>query len=173
MIDGDIDAFGILVRKYEKQVASVIYNMVGPVAEAEDIGQEVFIRFFKVIRRFRGDAAVSTYLTRIAINLSLNALKKRKHRRRWVADITDDDLQMLAEENEDQMKFDTDILQQALALLEPKFRAVVVLRFIEGFSTRETAAILRLPQGTVLSRLSRGQDKLKEILMPFREVFFE
>ena len=66
---------------YKDQVARTVKAMLGNVQEVEDVGQEVFIRFFKSIENFKGDAKISTYLNRIAINLSLNELEKRK--RKW------------------------------------------------------------------------------------------
>jgi RNA polymerase sigma-70 factor (ECF subfamily) len=76
--DGDMAAFKMLVVRHEGKVAGVIRSMLGATPEAEDVGQEVFIRFYDSLSKFRGDSQVSTYLIRIAINLSLNELKKRK-----------------------------------------------------------------------------------------------
>ena len=73
-------AFRQLVRRHEQQVRSTVLGMIGDVQEVDDIAQEVFIRFYKSIKQFRGDSALGTYLTRIAINLSLNALKKQKRK---------------------------------------------------------------------------------------------
>ena len=79
---GDDQAFRQLVERYEGQVAATVVGMLGAGAEAEDVGQDVFIRFYESLDKFRGDSAVGTYLTRIAINLSLNAVERRK-RMRW------------------------------------------------------------------------------------------
>lgn len=78
--EGDMDAFKELVNRHEGKVAGVVYSMVGQCPEAQDIGQDVFIRFYESLKKFRGEAAPSTYIVRIAINLSLNELKKRKRR---------------------------------------------------------------------------------------------
>jgi DNA-directed RNA polymerase specialized sigma24 family protein len=78
---GSHDAFKELVRRYEDRVAATVIGMVGSGPEAEDIGQEVFVRFYKHLDQFRGEAKLITYLTRIAINLSLNALRRRKRNR--------------------------------------------------------------------------------------------
>ena len=78
--DGNEGAFRELVERFEGRVASVVIRMLGDTAEAEDVGQETFIRFYRSLRGFRGQASVGTYLTRIAINLSLNELKKRRRR---------------------------------------------------------------------------------------------
>lgn len=164
--NGDSRAFQEIVVRYENRVAATVIGMLGYCAEADDVGQEVFIRFYKSLERFRGDAALATYLTRIAINLSLNELKRRKRRqlffvfsgkeeREWeIPDYVDEADQRAVQAH----------VQRALQMLEPDFRSVVVLRMIEGFSTKETAEMLKIPQGTVLSRLARAQKKLKDVL---------
>ncbi len=75
---GDQRAFGQLVSRHQSRVAATVIGMLGNSPEADDIGQEVFVRFYRSIVSFRGEANLSTYLTRIAINLSLNELKRRK-----------------------------------------------------------------------------------------------
>ena len=77
---GDDRAFASLVERYEARVAATVVGMLGPGDEAEDVGQETFIRLYRYLDRYRGDASLGTYLTRIAMNLSLTALRKRK---RW------------------------------------------------------------------------------------------
>lgn len=164
---GDTRAFEQLVKRYESQVAATVTGMLGKSDEADDVGQEVFIRFYKSIRKFRGESGLGTYLTRIAINLSLNALKRRK--RRWsLFKPTDEEiLEVKADPTDSFASIERkDMVQNAIQKLESEFRAVVVLRLIDGYSTAETAEILDIPQGTVLSRLSRAQKKLKEILTP-------
>ena len=110
---------------------------------------------------------MGTYLTRIAINLSLNELKRRKRQGKYHFTKSDDKIENIPDTkgtfNQNNIK---EIVQKAIQRLEPKFRAVVVLRLIDGYSSRETAQILNLPIGTVLSRLARGQMKLKAILKP-------
>ncbi len=162
---GDENAYADLVRKYEKRIAATIVGMLGDCPEAEDVGQETFIRFYNSIDKFRGQSSVATYLTRIAINLSLNELKRRKRRTHRTAPLS------LAAKETTMPKEDTGEMVQhihrAIQRLDAKFRSVVVLRLLEGYSTKETARILKLPQGTVLSRLARAQEKLKGMLSPY------
>lgn len=171
---GDNEAFKELVRRYESRVAATVVGMLGRCPEAEDVGQETFIRFYRALGKFRGESSVGTYLTRIAINLSLNELKRRRRRsvlffQKSLEEVHDiPDTKANSELNEDK-----EIVQQAIGKLEGKFRSVVVLRFIDGYSTEETAQILNVPVGTVLSRLSRAQKKLKELLTPFMEMNYE
>ena len=166
MLAGDENAFREFIKKYESRIASIVIRMLGNTPEAEDVGQETFIRFFQSMDKFRKESSIGTYLTRIAINLSLNELKKRKRRSFLSLDKSSKSINFdIADENRYHEKEDArELVNRALAQLEPKFRTVVILRLVEGYSTQETAEILKLPTGTVLSRLARGQKKLKQIL---------
>jgi RNA polymerase sigma-70 factor (ECF subfamily) len=161
--DGDEDAFRELIKKYEPRVASIVIRMLGNTPEAEDVGQDTFIRFYQSIDRFRGDSSIGTYLTRIAMNLSLNELKRRKRRKIFSLSTEDSQLDVMFYDHTGEQNETKDLVEKALKQLEPKFRAVVILRLLEGYSTAETSEILGLPTGTVLSRLARGQKKLKKI----------
>ncbi len=168
---GDEQAFRNLVERYESTVAATVIGMLGAGPEAEDVGQETFIRFYRALHQFRGEAAVGTYLTRIAINLSLNALKRRRRRRLYLFS-RDEPMHPVREPAVDERRpledgIDGAVLQHALHTLSPPFRSVVVLRLVEGYSTRETAEILGIPTGTVLSRLARAQRKLRAVLAPW------
>jgi len=163
----DSDAFKELIKKYEHQVAATVIGMLGYCTEAEDIGQETFIRFYNSLDKFRGDASVGTYLTRIAINLSLNELKRRKRQRKLFFSRSNDNIENVPDTKESNNKKEiNELVRFGIQKLEPKFRTVLVLRLIDGYSTQETAQTLNLPVGTVLSRLARAQMKLKEILKP-------
>lgn len=148
-------------------MAATVIGMLGHCTEAEDIGQETFIRFYKSLDKFRGESSISTYLIRIAINLSLNEIKRRQRQRKHISDVPEEGLDKLPEHTNSKNKKEAqEIVQKAVQTLHPKFRAVVVLRFILGYTTQETAKLLKLPMGTVLSRLTRAQMKLKDILTP-------
>lgn len=168
MKEGEQRAFSTLVEKYQDLVAKTVYGMLGNVAEADDVGQEVFIRFYKSIGDFRGESSLSTYLTRIAINLSLNEIKKRKRKDLFFfykdrenenkqTDVPDEVSQSDNFEN-------AELVSAALDTLDAKSRSIVVLRLVQGYTTKETAEMLGIPLGTVLSRLARSQDKMKLVL---------
>lgn len=160
-------AFSALVRRYEQTVRGTVIGMLGYTAEADDVAQEVFIRFYKSIHKFRAESTLGTYLTRIAINLSLNELKRRQRQQQRLVPIQNEQKRLLqiADPSEDPARSDNkQLIQQALQLLSEDFRTVVVLRLIDGYSVKETAAILQLPQGTVASRLARAQLKLREAI---------
>lgn len=158
-MDGDMAAFKMLVIRHEGKVAGVVRSMLGATPEAEDVGQEVFIRFYDSLSKFRGDAQVSTYLVRIAINLSLNELKRKK---RTSSRFTT--MEAAAGKSAEDMIDLNEQLKYEFARLEPDFQAVATLRLIEGYSTEETSEILGIPLGTVLSRLARAQQKLRVAL---------
>jgi RNA polymerase sigma-70 factor (ECF subfamily) len=156
---GDMAAFKMLVTRHEGKVAGVIHSMLGVTPEAEDVGQEVFIRFYDALDKFRGEAQVSTYLVRIAINLSLNELKRKKRTSsRFMS------LDAAARKGSEDTIDLNEQLQYEFARLDPEFQSVATLRLIEGYSTEETSKILDIPLGTVLSRLARAQQKLRVAL---------
>ena len=163
--EGDQGSFRELVKMLEPAVASTVIGMLGNCQEAADIGQETFIRFYKALKNFRGDSDVKTYVTRIAINLSLNEIKRQKRRRVLFAFDSE-----MSDKGSDDVNFKNQEImssvQDALTQLKPKFRSVVVLRLIDGYSVRETGEILGIPEGTVLSRFARAQKRLKELLSP-------
>ena len=156
---GDQNAFEQIVGRYRTLVAKVIVGLLGNRADADDVGQETFLRFYRSMHQYKGEAALGTYLTRIAINLSLNELKRRASRK-WFSleehhnNYHVDDSVCYNNEN-------AELVEKGLAQLDTKYRTVVVLRIMQGFSTKETMELLNLPLGTVLSRLARAQKKLK------------
>jgi RNA polymerase sigma-70 factor (ECF subfamily) len=170
---GDQTAFRELVDRYESIVAATVIGMLGSGPDAEEVGQETFIRFYRSLGRFRGDAKITTYLTRIAINLSLDTLRRRKRdESRFLSwnekDTLPDELVVQGDQELDARERKEHV-RRAVQSLDPKHRAVVVMRMINGYSTKETAALLKIPIGTVLSRLARAQDKLKRVLAPYVE----
>ena len=168
-ISGDDNAFAELVKRYQQAIAKIVISMLGPGEDAQDVGQQVFIRFFRALEDFRGESTVLTYLTRIAINLPLNELNRRKRFFTLFSKATEIAKENYTMADETNIGYDFEIkelINNALQSLQPKYRSVIVLRMMEGYTTKETAKILNLPIGTVLSRLSRAQDKLKEILEP-------
>lgn len=166
--DGDQFAFKEIVRRYKAKIATIIYSMIGNCDEADDIGQEVFIRFYRAIDSFRGDSSLGTYLVRIAMNLSLNELKRRKRRNFFSFDkILEEGLDVEDKETSSMFKEEREIVMLTLNKLKPNDKSVIVLRLIDGYSTEEAAEVLGIPVGTVLSRLARAQVKLKKYLLPY------
>jgi RNA polymerase sigma-70 factor (ECF subfamily) len=164
---GNIKAFNELVKRFEKPVSNVIIGMLGNTPEAEIIAQDVFIRFYQTVDNFRQESGLRTYLTRMAINMSLNEIKRQKRLKKKITFGDEAYLQSKGSENPGE-NFDLkEAVQKALDVLDSKHRAVIILRLIEGYSTKETAKILKIPQGTVLSRLFRAQEQLRELLKDY------
>ena len=166
-LDGDSRAYGEIVRRYEKMVAGIVKGMLGNIQQAEDVGQDTFIRLYYSLSSFRGESKLGTYIQRIAINLSLNEIKRGKRFVSLFSRSNNDDNAPEKEISDTVLNAEEDndlkeILEKAIAALPDDYRAVVVLRLIQGYSTKESAEILELPVGTVLSRLSRARNHLKE-----------
>jgi RNA polymerase sigma-70 factor (ECF subfamily) len=164
---GDQSAFRLLVEQNEHVVRSTALGMLGDASSADDVAQEVFLKFYQTMSAFRGEAKLSSYLTRMTINRCLNEIQRQKRQKRWFSWAEDSTVQLAAVEDKaanPQNLDNQNTIQQALLQLEPEFRTVIVLRLIDGYSVKETAQLLDIPMGTVASRLTRGQKKLKTIL---------
>ena len=167
VVDGNLDAFNEFVSRYEKTVSSVVIGMLGKSSEAEEIAQDVFIKFYQTAANFRKDSGIKTYLTRIAINMSLNELKRRKRQSKiFSLNAQDYEIEKVNYTDIDNYEL-KEAIEKALQTLELKKRSVAILRLVEGYSTEETAKILSIPMGTVLSRLSRAVKELKILLKDY------
>ncbi|MCU0361920.1 MAG: sigma-70 family RNA polymerase sigma factor [Bacteroidales bacterium] len=163
---GDTRAFGEIVRRYQKMVARTVRGMLGDSVFAEDVGQEVFIKLYHSLNEFRGEAKLSTYIQRIAVNLTLNEIKRRKRFFSTFSQKGNNEMYEyeIADEGTQEKREAAELVNKALQAMDPRFRVIVTMRLLQGYSTKETAEILGLPVGTVLSRLSRAQEQLKGIL---------
>lgn len=172
---GDDDAFRVLVERHQDAVARTIYGMLGAGDDADDVGQETFVRFYNALDSFRGESSVRTYLVRIAMSCALNAVRSQK--RRELRFVRDDVALEAAADPADGIVLSDDAqgarIRAALDGLSAEHRAVVVLRLLEERSTKETAEILQVPEGTVLSRLSRAVKQLRVTLGPVWQEFTE
>jgi len=165
ILNGNPELYRLLVERYKNPVAAVIKGMLGDSPEAEDVGQETFIRLYKSLPDFRGDSSLKTYLIRIAMNLSLNEIKRRKRYNSSTVyldstmNVNHELVMPVAERAEI-----NESIQNAMSKLDEKQRSVFFLRIIEGYNTKETADILKIPLGTVLSRLARALDEMRKML---------
>jgi RNA polymerase sigma-70 factor (ECF subfamily) len=179
---GSEDAFGLLIAQYHQPIYSLIARSIQDSADAADITQEVFIKVFRSIRGFHGEASLRTWLYRIALHEASNQRRwwSRHKRQELTIDSTlsdqDDDGEMpcLAATLSDQRDspYDHAVQQQvrqrveaALQQLPEAYRTVVILREIEGFAYEEIAEILDVQLGTVKSRLTRGRAALRTVLV--------
>jgi RNA polymerase sigma-70 factor (ECF subfamily) len=166
-LKGNKDAFGEIVTRYQKMVARTVKGMLGDSVFAEDIGQEVFIKLYNSLSEFRGEAKLSTYIQKIAVNLTLNEIKRRKRFFTLFSQKANNEMYEfeIADRDTEERSEASEIVNKALLSIDPKFRIIITMRMLQGYSTKETAEILDLPVGTVLSRLSRAQEQLRSILI--------
>ncbi len=165
-LDGDKLAFGEIVRRNQGMVAKTVKGMLGNTADAEDIGQDVFVKLYRSLQDFRGDSKLPAYIQKIAVNLTLNEIKRRKRFLSVFARKDNSEMPHLeiADHDNERKRDAFETVSRALMSLSSKYRIVVTMRMLQGYSTKETAEMLNLPVGTVLSRLARAQSQLKEIL---------
>lgn len=165
-LEGDKNAFGEIVTRYQGMVARTVKGMLGDSVFSEDIGQEVFIKLYHSLSEFRGEAKLSTYIQKIAVNLTLNEIKRRKRFFSMFSQKGNTEMHEfeVADQDYEERKDARELVGKALMRMEPKFRIILTMRMLQGYSTKETAEILNLPLGTVLSRLSRAQEQLRNIL---------
>jgi len=178
---GEEEAFTMLVEKYSHQVFSLSMRMLNDYGEAEDLTQEVFLKVFKNIKRFKGKSKFSTWLYQITLNAAINRINYLKKRRHYDSDSVNQtsargndenygvDLPDLSPSSEDEVigrETYTKILEEINSLPE-EFRVVIVLRDLEEKSYQEIAEILNIPEGTVKSRIHRAREILKKKLEPY------
>ncbi|HJZ81082.1 MAG TPA: sigma-70 family RNA polymerase sigma factor [Pyrinomonadaceae bacterium] len=171
---GDEDAFAELVSRYRNQITSYIYRMTNDYDGAVDLAQETFMRVYRAAGRYQTTHAFSTYIYRIATNLAISELRKRKRRRLvsltgLVTSTDGDEVRDFDAPDEkplqDTSLVDTErrrVVKRAISTLPEKYRAPLVLRDVEGKSYDEIAEILRTSEGTVKSRINRARNFLRE-----------
>jgi len=181
---GSEEAFGMLIAQYSQPLYSLIARSLQDPADAADITQEVFIKVFRSIRSFHGDASLRTWLYRIALREASNQRRWWSRHKRQELTIDTPAGSGESEDGEDAMSLSGMLMdaggtpydhaaqaelkarvEEALRKLPEAFRTVVVLREMEGFCYEEIAEILDVPAGTVKSRLTRGRAALKQILV--------
>ena len=151
-------AFQELLSRYRRPAITLAYQMLGNSEDAEDVAQEAFVRVFQAIPRFRGQSAFSTWLYRIVTDLCLANRRRRKA-------TVGLDLVREPRSSDSPSKTVTQALvtRQALDGMTPDLRAILLLRDQEGLSYSEIAEALRLPLGTVRSRLSKARMSFRQI----------
>ena len=177
---GDEAAYAEVIARYKNPITNFLYRFLNDHEEAVDLAQETFVRVYFALDRYHTDYAFSTYIYRIAANLAISELRRRK--RRSVLSLTglfqtDDgretefqppDKRPLADSNVIDAERDR-VIAKAIASLPPKYRLPVVLRDVEGRSYDEVAEILKLGLGTTKSRISRARGMLREKLSSYLE----
>jgi len=177
---GDIPAFEELIKRYKKSVINIIYRFLGDRDEAEDLALEVFLRVYKSVKRYRIEAKFSTWLYKIAVNLSLSELKKRRKHfsislnapittdkggpRELIDELVDlsPSPEKILEEKERNF-----LIKKAIGLLPPEQRMVIILQIYEGLSYKEISKTLDCSVKSVESKLYRARISLKKRLRSY------
>lgn len=174
-VSGDPEAFGEIVRRWDRRIFALCFGMLGREHEARDATQEAFISAYRNLEKFRGDAKVSSWLHRIAVNQCLTQMRRAKTR---AEDFLGD------EENEEERRFiaplsalpaniaessETSFLvRRAVNALPQELKEVVVMKEFEEMTFAEISQTLKLPLSTVKSRLYTALDQLKQKLTKTR-----
>jgi RNA polymerase sigma-70 factor, ECF subfamily len=173
VLKGDQDAYGEIVELYKDKVYQISYRMLGNRHEAEDIAQEAFIRAFINIHSFNLDLKFSTWLFRIATNLCIDRIRKKKPDYYLDAEVAGTDglnmySQIPSKTNMPEKEIESleleETIQREISKLPEKYRSVIVLKYIEELSLIEISEILNLPIGTVKTRIHRGREALRKQL---------
>ena len=169
---GDEEAFGVLVKKYKTKVFNLAYSFTRDRETADDLAQEVFIKVYYALERFKFKSGFGTWIYRIAVNHFKDYLRKHRKERHVSLEalgrepsLPDDEIKKKekAQEAADRKK----LLYQALRSLPEKHQVILTLRDIQGHSYEEIAGILKLSPGTVDSRLHRARKILRKKIAPF------
>lgn len=177
---GDVKAFEALMGQYEKRIYTICLRLLNESHEAYDAVQEVCIKIWRQMDRFRGESMFSTWVYRIATNTCLDRLRQRKKKLKVVGlneaidekdvqgvgvDPWEDVSSYLAEREKEK------ILWQGINEMKESHRMIIILRDIEGYAYEEIAQFLGISVGTVKSRLSRARFQLKKILEQNKEPY--
>jgi len=164
VLAGRIERFEILVRRYQRLVATAALRMGTPREEVEDVTSEVFYKVYRSLGRYRPEHALSTWLYRITVNAALDRKRSLRHESRMeeLSPALADGRPSIHEEASDRER--SRLLRAALERIPGHYRSPLVLAHIEGMPLEEIARVLDLPEGTVKSRLFRARAMLKEII---------
>lgn len=172
VLSGDESSFQLLMRKYERRVFGICYRITCSEGAAEEAAQEAFVRAYFSLKRFDQSRPFMPWLSRIAVNRAITVAA----RERVYQPLPDGFGEVTVTSDQGTQADDACAAGQldraarvAVASLPPKLRAVVSLRVFEDYSYDEIAAALRLSIGTVMSRLSRGRERLRAMLGPLVE----
>jgi RNA polymerase sigma-70 factor (ECF subfamily) len=178
VLDGDPEAYRVLVERYERRIYHVVYGMVRSPEDAKDLAQDAFIKAFQNLHRFRLESKFYTWLCRIAMNVAIDHLRKQKHRRHSEFDDSrggsegaqvvrlhsakDDPAANVARSQLNKTIMD------AVETLPDDQKQVLILRELEDMPYKEIAEVLGIPEGTVMSRLYYARRRLQEMLAEHR-----
>lgn len=170
---GDAAAFETLVLRYQTQVYSLAYRMVGNEADAQDLAQEAFVRAWRALDSFQFSSQFSTWLYRLTSNICIDFLRAQKKRKHVSLTVLQDDEQQQWDmpdhrplpEEQMMVSEEREALSKAIASLDPEYRQVLILRIVNDCSYQQISEIMGIREGTVKSRLSRAREQLRKKLV--------
>ena len=161
------------MARYRRKIFHIAYKFTGRHEESEDLTQEIFLKVFKSLDRFHREADLSTWVSSVARNFCIDHYRARKKEREIVVeDLLAFELAPASGGNPHRVLEEHDrrsFVREGLDRLPEKLREAVVLRDLQGLSYQEMAARLRLPEGTVKSRINRGREELARLLLRARQ----
>jgi RNA polymerase sigma factor (sigma-70 family) len=178
-LSGDAAAWEDIVRRYQRRIYNICYRFAGSAEDADDLTQEVFIKMYKTLNSYDVErGAFLTWVTTITRNLLVDHFRKGKHDR--LTDSLDatpaqeEDGRSLGEQIEDKSTASPaeqvrsreagEAVHEALQKLSPELREAVILRDLQDMDYKEIAGVLKVPEGTVKSRINRGRAELARLL---------
>jgi len=172
--EGNEEAYGVLVETYKRKVFNMVYSLTLNREVADDLAQEVFIKAYYAIPKFKGKAAFSTWLHQITVNHTKDFLRKSSRMRlvpfeETKADLSTHEDETEKREREEEQAQKKKIVHEAIATLSGKYRIILSLRDIQGLPYDEISRVLNISPGTVDSRLHRARKMLKKKIIPFLE----
>jgi len=172
-VAGRESSFEELVRRYQRPIASYVYRMVGDYDAALDLTQEVFIKVYNSLARYRPEFKFSTWIYKIAHNAAIDHLRRHSVRDQHlvVGDETSRpgiavESRRLTPEQESEREERRSEIESVVQLLSPAYRELIVLRHSHDLSYDEIAEVTGLPLGTVKNRLFRAREAMRELLVP-------
>lgn len=168
-LDGNHEAFEVLVKKYYKKVFQLAFSLTRNPTEADDLAQEVFIKAYTALPGFRRKSSFSTWLYQITLNHVRDFLRQQSRSKVDSWPTQNHLVTSASSQPEEKPQEAHRIIHSALQKLPEKYRIIISLRDIHGFSYEEISKILNVSPGTVDSRLHRARKKLREELLPYLE----
>ncbi len=165
VLGGETEAFSELVRRYQRMVGSVAWRYGIRREDIEDVVNEVFIKVFRNLHRYRPDHPFSTWLYRLAVNHSVDFTRRRRRDR--LQDEFPEQMEDPTPSQSSGVEQDEDaaLLRAALDEVSPKYQEALKLVYIEGLKVEDAARALAVPVGTVKTRLMRGREALRKLLV--------
>lgn len=173
---GDAEAFDELMAAQESRMYAIALRMMGNREDAQDCAQEAMVRIYRAMGSFKGQSSLATWIYRITMNTCLDELRRRKVRKVTSLDTLVESGWSPTDKGETPEEYGLrsekqTVLNDAIQSLPDDMRAAIVLRDIKGYTYDEIADILNANVGTIKSRISRGRERLREILSKHSELF--